>query len=341
MRVVVQRHGGPEVLRVVDEPPCDPAAGEIRVRVHAAGVGFPDVLMREGTYPGGPRPPFTPGYDLVGEVDAVGGDGVSGVCTGERVAALTVYGAYADWVCLPANEVVRVPEGLDAAEAVSLVLNYVTAYQLMHRAGQVRSGERMLVQGAAGGVGTAALELARIAGVETFGTASTRDLDVVGRLGGVAIDRHHEDFVAVMGRHGGADVVLDGIGGPTAIRSLRALRRGGRLVLFGHHATLRNGRRTRAAVASFYAAGAATFALGALWPGRRVTTYQIAKEMRRHFDRFSADLQQLFGSLAQGEIHPVIAARLPLSEAAKAHEMLGAGEVVGKLVLITGAADRA
>jgi NADPH2:quinone reductase len=142
-------------------------------------------------------------------------------------------------------------------------------------------------------------------------------------------------------RDGGGDVVLDGIGGPTAIRSLRALCGGGRLVLFGHHATLRNGRRTRAALASFYAAGAATVALGALCPGRRVTSYQVAKEMRRHFERFSADLQQLFGYLAQGEIHPVVAARLPLSEAARAHEMLGAGEVVGKLVLITGAADRA
>ena len=144
MRVVVQRYGGPEVLRLIDEPPREPQAGEIRVRVHAAGVGFPDVLMREGTYPGGPEPPFTPGYDLVGDVDAVG-DGVSGVHIGERVAALTVYGAYADMVCVPANEVVRVPEGLAAAEAVSLVLNYVTAYQLMHRAAQVRVGERMLV----------------------------------------------------------------------------------------------------------------------------------------------------------------------------------------------------
>jgi NADPH2:quinone reductase len=340
MRVVVQRHGGPEVLRVIDEPPTEPRAGEIRVRVHAAGVGFPDLLMREGTYPGGPKPPFTPGYDLVGEVDAVG-DGVLTVHKGERVAALTVYGAYADWVCLPADEVVRVPEGLDAVEAVSLVLNYVTAYQLMHRAAEVRSGERMLVQGAAGGVGSAVLELARIARVKTFRTASTKDLDVVARLGAVAIDRHREDFVAVMRGHGGADVVLDGIGGRTAIRSLRSLRRGGRLVLFGHHATLRNGHRTRAAVASFYAAGAATFALGALWPGRRVTTYQVAKEMRRHFERFSADLEELFGYLAKGEIHPLIAARLPLSEAARAHEMLGAGEVVGKLVLITGAADPA
>jgi NADPH:quinone reductase len=94
MRVVVQRHGGPEVLRVVDEPACEPEAGEIRVRVQAAGVGFPDVLMREGTYPGGPNPPFTPGYDLVGEVDAVGRDGASNVGIGERVAALTVYGSY-------------------------------------------------------------------------------------------------------------------------------------------------------------------------------------------------------------------------------------------------------
>jgi NADPH2:quinone reductase len=321
----------------VEEAPATPGAGEVRVRVHAAGVGFPDVLMREGTYPGGPKPPFTPGYDLVGEVESTGA-GVSGQQVGQRVAALTVYGAYADWICLPADRLVPVPDGLDAAEAVSLVLNYVTAYQLLHRAARVAPGERILVQGAAGGVGTAILQLGRLADLEVFGTASAKDLEVVASLGATPIDRRREDFVAVLRARGGADAVLDGIGGTTALRSLRALGRPGRLVLFGHHATLRGGRRTTGAVVSFYAAGAATFALGALAPGRRVVTYQVAKEMQGHFGWFRQDLEHLFAVLADRKIHPLIARRMPLAQAAEAQQMLGAGGVTGKLVLMTAGA---
>jgi NADPH2:quinone reductase len=167
------------------------------MRVHAAGVAFLDLLMREGTYPGGPKPPFTPGYDLVGEVESTGA-GVRGLQVGQRVAALTVYGSYTDWICLPADDLVPVPDGLDAAEAVSLVLNYVTAYQLLHRAARVAPGERILVQGAAGGVGTAILQLGRLAGLEVFGTASAKDLEVVASLGATPIDRRRDDFVAVL-----------------------------------------------------------------------------------------------------------------------------------------------
>ena len=336
MRVVVARHGGREVLEVVEEPPATPRAGEVGVRVLAAGVAFSDLLMREGTYPGGPKPPFTPGYDLVGEVESTGA-GVRGLQVAQRVAALTVYGSYTDWICLPADGLVPVPDGLDAAEAVSLVLNYVTAYQLLHRAARVAPGERVLVQGAAGGVGTAILQLGRLVGLEVFGTASAKDLELVASLGATPIDRRREDFVAVLRARGGADAVLDGIGGTTALCSLRALGRPGRLVLFGHHATLRvrGGRRTTGAVVGFYAAGAATFVLGALAPGRRVVTYQIAKEMRRHFDWFRQDLEHLFALLADGKIRLLIARRLPLAQAAQAHQMLGAGGVTGKLVLIT------
>jgi NADPH2:quinone reductase len=292
--------------------------------------------MREGTYPGGPKPPFTPGYDLVGEVEVLG-EGVSGIAVGQRVGALTVYGAYTDWICLPVGGLVDVPADLDAAEAVSLALNYVTAYQLMYRAGRVRRGQLLLVQGAAGGVGSAAVQLGALDELEMYGTASAKDLPLVEEMGATAVDRRGEDFVEVLRRAGGADVVLDGIGGTTSLRSLRALAPGGRLVLFGHYATLRGGRRSAKAVASFYAAGALTFAWGALWPRRHVITYQVAKEMRRHFDRFSQDLRRLFSLLQEGKIKPLIADRLPLEQAATAHERLGAGGVSGKLVLVTDA----
>ena len=339
-RIVVARHGGPEELRVVREPRPEPAAGQVRVRILAAGVGFPDLLMREGTYPGGPRPPFTPGYDLVGVVDRCGA-GVSAVQPGEMVAALTVWGGYSEFVCLPERELVPVPDGLDPAEAVSLVLNYLTAYQMLRRIARARSGERVLVHGAAGGVGTAALQLSRLAGLRMYGTATGAGCATVAELGATPIDYRKEDFVRrVRTLTGdGVDVVLDGIGGAVSLRSYRALRPGGRLVLFGHHATLVRGRRTNRAVVIFYLSGAATLLLNLLPKGRRVLTYQSARLKARRPDWFRADLTTLFRLLAQRQIAPVVAGRMPLIQARKAHEMLGRGEVRGKLVLICTSQD--
>src|SRR5262247_853504 len=161
-RIIVTHYGGPEELRVVEEDCPEPKDGEVRVRVLAAGVSLPDLMMREGIHPETPRLPFTPGWDLVGVVERLG-DGVSGLAPGQIVAALPISGAYAECVCLPPRELVPVPSGLDAAEAVSLVLNYVTAYQMLHRSAQVRSSQRVLIHGAAGGVGTALLQLGHLA----------------------------------------------------------------------------------------------------------------------------------------------------------------------------------
>src|SRR5437867_3507889 len=174
-RVVVDHYGGPEVLRVVEEDDPRPGPGEVCVRVLAAGVSFTDALLRAGTYLGGPKPPFTPGYELVGVVEQLG-PGCSRLRVGDRVAALTVWGADAERVCVPEKYAVEVPEDLDPAEVVSLVLPYVTAYQLLHRVARVKGGETVLVHGAAGRVGTAVLELGALAGLRLYGTASARDL---------------------------------------------------------------------------------------------------------------------------------------------------------------------
>src|SRR5947207_10106946 len=172
-RIIVAHYGGPEELRVAYDDCPEPKGGEVRVKVLAAGVSFPDVMMREGIHPETPRVPFTPGWDLVGVVDRLG-DGVSGIEPGQVIAALPISGAYAEFVCLPKRELVPVPSGLDAAEAVSLVLNYVTAYQMLHRSAKVRPGQRVLIHGAAGGVGSALLQLGRLAGLEMYGTCSSR-----------------------------------------------------------------------------------------------------------------------------------------------------------------------
>src|SRR5262249_25832438 len=200
-------------------------------------------MMREGIHPETPPLPFTPGWDLVGAVDRLGG-GVSGIEPGQMVAALPIHGAYAEFVCLPQRELVPVPSGLDPAEAVSLILNYVTGYQMLHRSAKVGPGQRVLIHGAAGGVGSALLQLGRLVGLEMYGTCSSRGASAVSDLGGIPIDYQHQDFVSEIHRltSEGVDVVFDGIGGSHIWRSRKALRPGGTVVAYGLTGSLRGGR---------------------------------------------------------------------------------------------------
>ena len=342
-RVVIDHFGGPEVLRVVEDDDPRPGRGEVRVRVLASGVSFTDAQIRAGTYIGGPKPPFTPGYELVGVVEELG-PGCTRLHVGDRVGALTVWGANAEQVCVPENYAVEVPEDLDPAEAVSLVFPYMTAYQMLHRAARVTRGETVLVHGAAGRVGTAVLELGAVAGLRLYGTASTSDLAAVERLGAVAIDFRTEDFVTRMREltGDGVDVVLDGIGGTVALRSFRLLRRGnpilgdpgGRLVTMGAYATLSHGRKSWRAWMEWYPATATVAVWGMLSPRRRVLGYRVQKLRIDHQDWFREDFRVLLDLLRQGKIHPVVAERLPLSDARHAHELLEQTAAKGKLVLV-------
>lgn len=334
-RIVVPRFGGPDLMKVVEEEIPEPGPGEVRVRIVVAGIGFPDVVIREGTYPGGPKPPFTPGYDFIGTVDKFGA-GVTGVDLGQTVGAITVYGSYADYLCVPAGWLVPVPAGLDPAEAVSLVFNYVTAYQMLHRAARVKKGDRLLVHGAAGGVGTAVLQLGQLAGLELFGTASGTQTGVVSALGAMPIDYTKGSFLTRIREltDDGVDVVLDGIGGRVSLRSYRALRRGGRLVMFGHYSTLVGGRKSVRRMAVFYLSAAMAFAANLVPDGKRVLPFQVAKLRDRHPEWFREDATTLFDLLSEGKLKPIVSERIPLVEARRAHENLGRGGVTGKQVLI-------
>ena len=194
-RVIVEKYGGPEVLKVVEDDDPRPDVGEVCVKVLAAGVSFTDAMLPRVRTLGVPKPPFTPGYELVGVVEELG-PGCSRLKVGDRVASLTVWGAYAERACVLEENAVVVPDDADPAEVVNLVLTYMTAYQLLHRMATVKSGESVLVHGAAGRVGTAALELGAIAGCRLYGTASAKDAAAVERLGATAIDYRNEDFVA-------------------------------------------------------------------------------------------------------------------------------------------------
>ena len=343
-RVVVERFGGPEVLKVVEEDAPQPGPGQVRVRVLAAGVSFPDALIRAGTYLGGPKPPFTPGYELVGVVEKLG-PGCSRLREGDRIGALTVWGADAESVCVAEKYAVRVPEDLDPAEVVSVIFPYMTAYQMLHRTARVKSGETVLVHGAAGRVGTAALELGAVAGVRLIGTASARDRSAVEGLGAIFIDYRNEDFLArtrELTDGKGVDVVIDGIGGKVSLRSFRALRignqitgdPGGRLIVMGNYNTMVQGRKSWRGWLEWYPATAITWLWGTLSPRRRVNGYRIQILRIPHQQWFQEDFDVLLELLRAGKIHPVVAERLPFSEARHAHELLESSAARGKLVLV-------
>jgi NADPH:quinone reductase len=235
-----------------------------------------------------------------------------------------------------------VPSGLDPAEAVSLILNYVTAYQMLHRSAKVRRGQRVLIHGAAGGVGSALLQLGRLVGLEMYGTCSSRGASAVSDLGGIPINYRQLDFVNEIHRltGEGVDVVFDGIGGTHIWRSRKALRRGGRVVAYGLTSSLRGGRLASGhsgrrhrfreiRIFGLYIVG------GWLLPGRkRVVPYSIQWLKRLRPALFRQDLIALFNLLQQQKIKPLIAQRFPLAEARHAHELLGKGGVIGKIVLV-------
>jgi NADPH2:quinone reductase len=340
LRAVVTHYGGPEVITVIEEDIPIPKAAQVRVKVLAAGVGLPDVLAREGVHPETPRVPYTPGWDLVGAVDQLG-EGVTGFDLRQTVAAMPIHGCYAQYVCVPRRKLVPVPAGLDAAEAVAVVLNYITAYQMLHRSVKARPGQRMLIHGASGGVGSAMLQLAKLAGVEMYGTCSAQAAAVVRELGGIPIDYKNTDFVKEIRRLTGAgvDAVFDGIGGDNLWRSRDALREGGRVVTYGFQSKMRGGRMAAASDGRHPIRESAELGWYIVrnWfkPGRKsMVPYSIQSLMRLKPAWFRHDLLTLLDLLQQGRIKPLIAQRLPLQEARRAHEMLGEGGVLGKIVLL-------
>ena len=339
-RIIVTHYGRPDTLQVIQEERPVPHLGEVRVKVLAAGVSLPDVLAREGIHPETPRVPYTPGWDLVGTVDDIA-EGVSGLERGQTVAAMPISGCYAQYVCLPQRNLIPVPADVNPAEAVAVVLNYITAYQMLHRSAKVKSGQRVLIHGASGGVGTALLQLGRVAGVEMFGTCSAQAAEVVTELGAIPIDYRNSDFVQETRRltGDGVDAVFDGIGGDNLWRSREALRQGGCVVVYGFQAKLHGGRVASGASGRHPVRESAILGWYIVrnWfrPGRKsMVPYSIQWLMRLKPAWFRMDLLTLFELLQQRKIKPLIAQRLPLCEARHAHELLGSGGVIGKLVLI-------
>jgi NADPH2:quinone reductase len=329
--VVLKGKGGLDQLEVRELPVPEPKPGEVRIRVRAAGAGATDLLMRTGSYPYAPPFPFSPGYEVVGDVEALGA-GVTTLSPGQRVCALTVHGGQAEVLVREAEHFVPVPDGLDDAEVVALILNYVTAYQMIHRAADLRSGETALVTGANGGVGSAALELLRAHGARAIGAASKKQFDLVRALGAVPIEartRPLDEQVRAV-QPAGADAAFDGLGGAGTRQCIRATRRGGIVVGYGFGAAQKGGRSSLPTVLR----GVAALYLGARLARRRSTFYGITRLYRKDHRPFKEDLVKLFALLRARTVQPQIAARLPLLAGAKAQQMLEAGGLTGKIVML-------
>lgn len=330
-RHIVTGKDKPYALQAITEAIPEPAPGCARVHVQAAGVAFADVMVRKGMYPGAPKNPMTPGYDIVGTVDALG-TGVDSLREGQQVAALLPkFGGYAEFVCIPEEQLVPVPDGLDPVSVVSVILNYLTAHRMLHTATNAQKGERLLVHSAAGGVGTALLQLGQIAGLEVYGTASKGKHEIVAAYGAKPIDYKSEDFAARIHEltGDGVDIVCDPVGGETMIKSYNLLRSGGRLVNFGFlDAMGKGGTAVMGSLARLF--------LYKLKPdGKQISMFGSTPTIAtKENDWYRETLIELLDMLKAGEIDPVVGETLPLSEASKALDMLENGRVQGKIVLL-------
>lgn len=320
--IVVTRRGGPEVLQITDHDLRDPLPGEVRIRILATPVCQDDLAVRRGNRPFLPKTPLVPGYSILGVVDAIG-EGVTSVAVGDRVAALTQLGGYAEYIYLDEEQLVHVPTNLDPAEAAVLILNYLVAYQSMHRAVQVKPGDKVLIIGASGGVGTAFLELGKLAKLKMYGMASRRKHSVLTDLGAIPIDYRTQDFVEVIrqGEPEGLDYVFNGMGEEYFERALAVLRRGGVLVHYG-------GPQSSAHLLLLIA----KLILYNLLPNGKTIkgygTHRVDQQLLKE------DWAELFRLLDEGQIRPIIAAKFPILEAPKANELLEAGQVTGNVVLL-------
>lgn len=339
--------GEPESLRPRHRTLPAPGPGEALVRMEATGVSFAEQQMRRGKYYDQPSFPFVPGYDLVGVVEQVGpadGGGAPAVRSGQRVAALTKTGGWAERVMLDAGDLVPLPDGLDPVAAETAIVNGATAWRMLHRSARVRSGQTIVVLGAAGGVGSLLVQLAHHAGVAVIGVAGERQRAAVEALGATFVDRRSDDLLARVRELApeGVAAVFDHVGGAGIVGSWRMLARGGTLVSYGTAATKDLPGNPRLPVLKLLGR---LLLWNALPNGRSAHFFNLWAGRRRR-DRYRAelraDLQRVFALLADGTLRAQVAARFPLSDAAAALRFAETGGHAGKVVIVADArADQA
>ena len=334
-QIWIPKTGEPEVLEVREAPDPEPQAGEVRVRVRASGINFADVLARMGLYPDAPPLPAVVGYEAAGIVDGVG-DGVEGFTDGDRVLAFTRFGGYSDVVCAPAEFVAPIPEELDFGGAASIPVNWLTAWLMLVRLGNVRVGDKVLVHACAGGVGTAAIQICRSRGAEVIGTASAGKHQRLREMGVAhCIDYRNQDFETEIRRltdDRGVDIALDAVGGESFKKSYRSLASLGRLFVFGVSSFAPGTRRSMVA------------ALSGMW---KMPSFKPLNLMDRNRGVFGINLghlwdrgpelrsmlDEMLALFADGTFKPVVDRSFSFDEAGKAHRYIQERKNFGKVIL--------
>jgi NADPH:quinone reductase-like Zn-dependent oxidoreductase len=330
-QVIISAFGTPDIIKVINTPALpEPKRGEVRIKIEASSATFSDVIIRKGLYPNlNPTFPLALGYDLVGVVDKLGEE-VTNLTIGQRVADLTRTGSNAEYICRPSDRLVSVPTTVDAAEAETMVLTYMTAYQMYRRVAKVKLGQTVLIHGGAGAVGSALLDLGRHLGLNMVATASAKKLDLLRAYGATAIDYRATHYTQQLQR----------VGFQSFMRSFRLLKRGGTLVTYGA-ASSASSVSQRSLVTSifgpalFFVIDITLLLLNYLPNDRSTKSYDISKMRTEQPDWFVADLQDLFDLLVSDKIKPEIAELLSLDDAIRAHELIESGNVSGRLVFVT------
>jgi synaptic vesicle membrane protein VAT-1 len=337
--MVVRRYGPPEVFesREVSDP--QPKPGEVVIRVKTVGINFADLLQRMGLYPGTPKPPFVPGLEIAGVVEKVAEGGKSEgspLKPGDAVAAFTQFNAYAQWVSLPARNAYRLPAGMPFDDAAAIPVNYLTAYHSMFTMGNLQPGDRILIHGAAGGVGIAAVQLAKARGLVIFGTAGPAKQEYLRKIGvDHAIDYSKSDFVEVVRKFAaeGIEMVMDPIGGKSFARSAKCLGPTGRLVVYGFSAAAGpDGKKSLVRGGLALAQTPRFHPLKMMSQNMAVIGVNIGRLQSRGA-LVRAELDELFRMYGAGKIKPVVGKTFPLAEAAAAHRYIHDRKNVGKVIL--------
>jgi len=327
-QVWITRKGGPEVLEVREAPDPQPGPDEVRIRVRAAGVNFAELMARRGLYPDAPKVPFVPGYEVAGEIDAGPPHRI-----GQRVLALTRFGGYSDVVVVPAKRVIEIPPRMSFSEAAAIPVNWLTAWHMLVELCNVKRGQTVLVHAAAGGVGTAAVQICRRAGAEVIGTASGSKHARLRELGLThAIDYRTRDFEAEVKRitgGRGVHVILDAVGGASIKKGWRCLAPTGKLVVFGASSVMQGPVGMLSSV----------LRMTPFWPlkvmqeNKALIGVNIGRLWSQE-DLLTAELRAIMEVIAEGAFRPIVDAEVLLAEAARAHERLEKRENFGKVVLV-------
>ncbi len=324
-KVVITEFGDESKLAIVECNLPEPAAGEVQLSVEYSIVSGSDVNMRRGTYPFQKKAPLTPGYSVLGTV-RLNGKGCSKFKVGDRVACLSKYEGQAELINLPERFLVPAPEGVDRKAAVALVLDWVTAYQMLRHAADVKSGQRIFIHGLSGAVGGALLSLGKIQGAQVFGTASSTKHEELRTLGAVPFDYSNKNWITAMQELGGADAVFDPLGFESFDESYSVLRKGGILVGYGMNLpALTKAPRPPAFPAILKLLSKNLF----FWSGKQTTFFGL----RRSSKNFMPDLELLFEWLRSGKISVPIKATFRIEEIQKAHREYASSSRMGSMVI--------